>query len=294
MNNQGLIIKATGGFYYVKCGDAVYECRARGIFRKEGISPLVGDFVGFTLEGETGTVAEILPRRNELARPPVSNLDRLVIVSATVTPSPDCFTIDRLAVIAEHKGIEPVIVFTKIDLADAGGLPELYKKAGFETFAVSSRTGEGIDTLRTLLQTGVSAFSGNSGVGKSSLINRLVPRLDLEVGAVSEKLGRGRQTTRTVGLYEIGSGYVADTPGFSSIDIESSQPVLKDELMYQFRDFAPYIGQCRFHDCQHVGVSGCAVTEAVEAGAIAGSRYESYCALYNAAGSIIRLQISAP
>ena len=294
MINEGLIIKATGGFYYVKCGGSVYECRPRGIFRKEGISPLVGDMAQITVDGETGTVEKILPRKNELSRPPLANLDRLVIAASTIQPPPDIRSIDKLATIAERNGIEPVVVFTKTDLCDAAPLLALYRAAGFLAYAVSSVTGEGVGELSALLQTGTSAFTGNSGVGKSSLLNRIAPRLSLEVGGISRKLGRGRQTTRTVELFEVGGGFIADTPGFSSIDIERTQIILKEELQFYFRDFAPYINKCRYTDCLHIKGDGCAVLAAVQAGLIAQSRHDSYRAMYDEVKDIKEWELKKP
>jgi ribosome biogenesis GTPase len=295
MENEGMILKATGGFYYVKCGGSVTECRARGIFRKEGISPLVGDMALISVDGETGTVEKIGARKNELLRPPVANLDRLIIVASVVSPPPDIRALDKLAAIAEHKGIEPVLVFTKADLGDAAPFLTLYRGAGFSAYAVSSTTGEGVDAVSALLQTGISAFTGNSGVGKSSLLNRIAPQLFLEVGAISRKLGRGRQTTRTVELFEMeGGGYVADTPGFSSIDIERAQIILKDELQYDFRDFAPFIGKCKFTGCPHLKGKGCAVLQAVQDGKIAQSRHDSYCAMYDEVKDIKTWELKNP
>lgn len=278
---DGLIVKSTGGFYYVECGGSVYECRARGIFRKEGISPLVGDFVTIEADGQNGTVAKIHPRRNVLERPPLANIDRLVITASVCQPPPDLLGIDKLTAIAEHKGIEPVLVFTKADISPADEFVGLYRRAGFAAFEVSSKTGDGVSPLGELLSQGVSAFTGNSGVGKSSLLNRLVPGLGLEVGAVSRKLGRGRQTTRTVELFRFGGGYVADTPGFSSLDITRSQVILAPELQYAFRDFKPYIDKCRFNGCPHLRGEGCAVLDAVRSGGIAASRHANYCSMYD-------------
>lgn len=290
---SGLIIKATGGFYYVQCDGGVYQCRARGIFRKEGISPLVGDTVKIAPAESAqdgpypeGTVDVIEPRKNELKRPPLANLDRLVIVSSLTKPRPDLLAVDRLASIAEYKGIEPVIVFSKIDTGDAGEFVEIYKKAGFSVCAVCNKTGEGVDALSALLQTGVSAFTGNTGVGKSSLLNRVEPRLLLAVGDVSQKLGRGRHTTRTVELFPYHDGYLADTPGFSSLDLEWAQLIRKEELQHTFREFAPFVEKCRFTGCSHTKEKGCAVLEAVENGMIPRSRHESYCALYDQAKEI--------
>jgi ribosome biogenesis GTPase len=286
MNYEGLIIRATGGFYYVKCGSSVYECRARGIFRKDGISPLVGDMVKISLETELGMVDEILPRKNALVRPPLANLDRLIIISSAVEPPPDTFAIDKLIAIAEYNAIEPIIVFSKVDLSEMDMLTQLYTSAGFKTAAISSTTGEGIKEVAAMIShPGVSAFTGNSGVGKSSLLNKILPLLCLEVGVVSKKLGRGRHTTRTVELFEIsgtgGECFVADTPGFSSLDILRAQFISKDQLQFAFREFAPFLDSCKYTGCAHVKETGCAVLEAVKSGEIASSRHASYCTLYN-------------
>lgn len=298
MNKQGTIIKATGGFYYVKCGTELIECRARGIFRKEGISPLCGDTVTISVRqvsGEKaasgkgdkteGTIEQIAERRNFLLRPPVANLDQLLIVVSVSDPEPNLFVIDKLTAIAEIKKIEPVIVISKADLSD-DGLPErlcaCYVQAGFAAHTVSNRTGEGMEAVKAALAGKISAFTGNSGVGKSSLLNLIDERLGLEVGETSKKLGRGRHTTRTVELFELDNGgIVADTPGFSSLDIERFETVFKEDLQYAFREFEPYLNDCRFTGCAHMGDKGCAVCAAVERGEIPRSRYESYCALYN-------------
>ena len=282
MSSEGLIIKATAGFYYVQCGGRVLQCRARGIFRKKGISPLVGDRVRVSApDGSDGTVEEIWPRRNELARPPVANIDRLVIVASVASPPPVLLTVDKLTVLAVHGGIEPVAVFTKTDLRAADELTDVYRRAGIAAFAVSSATGEGVDALRRKLAGGVSVCTGNSGVGKSSLLNRILPGLSLTTGEVSRKLGRGRHTTRTVEFYPLGEdAWVADTPGFSSLEICGGPFIRKEELPDDFPEFAPFIGRCRYADCAHVREEGCAVREAAARGEIAPSRHASYCAMY--------------
>ena len=290
----GRILRATGGFYYVAADGAEYACRARGIFRKEGVTPLVGDCVRFSVQSADeaeGTVEEILPRHSALIRPPMANLDRLFIVAAAASPPPDPFAIDKLAALARLAGIEPLFIFTKCDLAPADALRALYVRAGFRAFAVSSVTGQGVEQVRGALD-GVCAFSGNSGVGKSSLLNRIAPQLGLQVGGVSHKLGRGRHTTRVVQLFALQScgvtraGYVADTPGFSSLDITGEARIRKEELAQAFPEFAPFAGQCRFRGCAHVRETGCAVRAAVERGDIAPSRHASYCAMYDAVKDI--------
>lgn len=291
---EGLIVRATGGFYYVRDTERVVACRARGIFRKEKKTPLVGDHVRFSLqdvkEGE-GTVEEILPRRNALVRPPLANLDKLFIVSAAASPPPDTFAIDKLSALAEIVGIEPVLVFTKCDLAPVDELVALYRKAGFLSFVVSNVSGQGSEAVRDALD-GVCAFTGNSGVGKSSLLNSIAPGLALQVGAVSDRLGRGRHTTRIVELFRLADcgipkeGYVADTPGFSALDVAGAVLIRKEQLPYAFREFAPYLADCRYRGCAHVREDGCAVRTAVERGEIAPSRHASYCAMYESVKDI--------
>lgn len=281
----GRIVKAIAGFYYAQVGGTVYQCKARGIFRKQKTEPLVGDLVEISLPKDDktdGTVEAILPRKNSLIRPPLANVDRLFIVSAFSNPAPSALLIDKLTAICEHKGIEPILIFNKSDQGDFAKWERLYRHAGFTVYVVSCATGDGVDAVRDSLGDGISVFSGNSGVGKSSLLNRLFDRLDLATGEVSEKLGRGRHTTRTVELFatEYG-GYVADTPGFASLDLEKTEMVSKDDLPYAFRDFAPYAGHCKFTSCAHIGEKGCAVCAAVDAGEIEPSRHENYRKLYD-------------
>ena len=278
----GLILKGIGGFYYVQAGDAVYECRARGVFRKNAITPLAGDRVRLQLEeNQSPVIAEILPRKNSLIRPPMANLDQLVLVAATCDPAPSTLVIDKIIAAAEDKGIEPVLVISKIDLEQAEWLREIYEPIGFPVILVSSATGEGVERVKSLLRGKVTAFTGNSGAGKSTLLNPTDPRLGLETGEVSRKLGRGRHTTRQVELFPLeGGGYVADTPGFSAIQMERYDVVRKEQLPYCFREFVPFLDQCRFPSCSHTCEKGCAVLEAVREGKISRSRHESYAALY--------------
>lgn len=281
---EGLLLTSLSGFYTVRGDDgARYVCKARGRFRREGETPLPGDRVTFSPavdDDSEGVVQSILPRRNRLARPPVANVDRLVIVSAFENPAPDLLALDRLTAVAVEQGIDPVPVFNKGDLGDFGDLPARYRQAGFAAFAVSARTGAGLDELRRAL-TGVCVFTGNSGVGKSSLLNALFPDLDLATGAVSEKLGRGRHTTRQVTLYELPQGgFVGDTPGFSTLDLTDGVAVEPENLAFDFPEFDPFLGRCRFVSCTHTGEMGCAVAEAVERGEIARSRFENYGTLY--------------
>lgn len=279
---HGIILKGIGGFYYVEAADAVFECKARGIFRKEKITPLVGDAVTFTVnEKGENTIDCIAPRKNSLVRPPLANIDQLFIVVSTCSPAPSTLVIDKLTAIACRKGIEPVIVISKSDLENAQFLEKIYRSAGFTVVVVSGITGEGVDSIRPLLCGKISAFTGNSGVGKSTLLNAINPQLGLSTGEISEKLGRGRHTTRHCELFRIaGNGYVADTPGFSSLDMERYEIIMKDELPTCFPDFRPYLGECKFTSCCHVNDKGCAIVQAVHDGKIEKSRHESYIAMY--------------
>ena len=270
----------------------VYACRARGVFRNASVSPLVGDRVKILLSGDgTGTVSEILPRKNQLVRPPVANIDQLFLVVSVCEPAPSTLVIDKMIAAAEDQGIEPVLVVSKTDLQEADWLREIYEKAGIPFYAVSSATGEGVDALRPLLKGKVTAFTGNTGAGKSSLLNCLNPALGLETGEISRKLGRGRHTTRHVELLPLGGGYVADTPGFSFIQIERYNMVKKENLQFCFREFGPYLNSCRFVSCSHVKEKGCAVLEAVEKGLISPSRHESYVSMYNEVKDIKEWQL---
>ncbi|MDR0917466.1 MAG: ribosome small subunit-dependent GTPase A [Oscillospiraceae bacterium] len=283
MTRVGTIVKSLAGFYYVDCGGETVTCRARGRFRfGDGVAPLVGDRVEVLTAdaGSDSMLREMLPRRNAFVRPPVANIDTLVIVVTDAPPAADAFLIDRMIVAAERSDCEPFIVFNKSDVS-LSALLDVYHHAGFHAFSVSASTGDGIDELRIALASGgVSAFSGNSGVGKSSLLNAM--GLDLPVGEVSDKLGRGRHTTRHVELHTFDFGdttlKIIDTPGFSSFDGIDDAVDARDLPQY-FRDFAPYLDDCRFRDCQHGADAGCAVRDAAERGDIAPSRYRSYLRL---------------
>ncbi len=286
---EGMILKALSGFYYVDDGTGTLTaCRGRGKLRHEKLTPLVGDRVSFTpLDNGQGALDAILPRKNEFYRPAVANIDQLVIIAAQATPVTDPFLIDRVIAIAEGRGCESIVCINKCDLAPGEDLARIYEKAGFPTLRVSAETGEGMDRLRELIAGKVSAFTGNSGVGKSSILNALEPGIALKTGGVSEKLGRGRHTTRHVELFRLScGGIVADTPGFSSFDVDKMELCRKEELAGRFREFAPYVDQCRFQDCAHVKEKGCAVLAAVKAGEIAKSRHESYVRLYEQAKQI--------
>ena len=286
--SEGIIRKALSGFYYVDDGQSVITCRARGKHRHAKISPLVGDRVRFTtLEDGSGALDEILPRKNEFYRPAVANIDLLVVVASEAIPVTDPFLIDRVAAIAAARGWETLLCVNKCDLEPGLELARIYERAGFPTLQVSAETGEGLEELRRFLTGKVCAFTGNSGVGKSSILNALEADFDLPTGEISQKLGRGRHTTRHVELFRLSCGALAaDTPGFSSFDVDRMELARKEELQYAFREFAPYLGRCRFQDCAHGKEKGCAVLAAVEAGDIPESRHRSYVRLYEQARAI--------
>ena len=284
---KGRIIRSISGFYDVRIADRVVSCRARGILRKEGVTPLTGDLVEITMEKGKGMVEAVLPRHNSFVRPAAANVDALVVFAANVNPVTEPFLIDRVAAIAGDQEVPVYLCVNKCDLDPAMDLVRIYTNAGFRVICTSAETGEGVEELRQLLRGKLTAFTGNSGVGKSSILNRLCPELELPTGEVSEKLGRGRHTTRHVELYDLGEDtFVADTPGFSSFDTDQMDMILKENLQYAFPDFAPHIGRCQFHDCSHRKEPGCAVTAAVEAGEIEPTRYDSYLRLYEKASQI--------
>ena len=279
---RGRIKKALSGFYYVVTGEGIVTCRARGRFRKEGVSPLVGDMVEITASGTEGMVDAIEPRRNVFARPAVANIDQLVIVASNAIPRTDPYLIDRMTAIAALKNCEVLLCINKSDLDRADELCAVYAQAGLPFVLVSAETGEGVEELRERMAGKLSAFTGNSGVGKSSLLNALDPHFSAQVGEVSQALGRGRHTTRHVELYKLSGGAeLIDTPGFSSFDTAELGLELKEKLPETFADFAHYLGGCRFVGCSHTKEKGCAVLAAVKAGEISPSRHASYLRLYN-------------
>ena len=287
IKQTGRILRSLSGFYDVQTDGGIISCRGRGHLRRGNESPLTGDMVEITVEKGRGMVERILPRKNHFIRPAVANVDVLVIFAANVNPVTEPFLIDRVAAIAGDQEVPVVLCVNKCDLDPAVDLVKIYKYAGFTVIQTSAETGEGVDQLRQLLQGKLAAFTGNSGVGKSSILNQLCPELQLPVGEVSEKLGRGRHTTRHVELYKLAEDtYVADTPGFSSFDTDQMEVILKENLQYSFPDFGRYIGQCQFRDCSHRKEPGCAVTAAVGEGQIEQSRYDSYLRLYEKASLI--------
>ena len=280
--SEGRIQKALSGFYYVDTGSEILTCRARGKFRKEGISPLVGDRVRVRELGNgEGFVEEILPRRNSFIRPAVANIDQLVVIGSGAIPKTDPFLIDRVASIAALKRCDVIILLNKSDLERADELYEIYSATGFPTLRVSAETGEGLEELKGLIAGKLSAFTGNSGVGKSSILNALEPGFSLQVGEVSTALGRGRHTTRHVELFRLSCGAeIMDTPGFSSFEAEDLNLEWKHHLPETFIEFAPYLNECRFVGCSHTKEKGCAVLEALKAGKIQKKRHESYLRLH--------------
>ncbi len=280
--SQGRIEKALSGFYYVNTGSGVLQCRARGKFRKEGMTPLVGDWVEVQELGTgEGIVQTIEPRSSEFQRPAAANVDQLVVIASAAIPVTDPYLIDRISAIAVLKGCQVLVVLNKCDLDPADALYDIYRASAIPVLRVSAATGEGIAALYQALHGKLSVLTGNSGVGKSSLLNALAPQFNLPVGEVSKALGRGRHTTRHVELFPLDdTTYVIDTPGFSSFDAQSLEWELKQRLPETFPEFIPYLDSCRFAGCQHVKEKGCAVLEAVRAGKIPESRHRSYVRLY--------------
>lgn len=281
---EGRLIKGIGGFYYVEAADTIYECKARGIFRQKKITPLVGDLVTITVnEKGENTIDEIKERKNFLVRPPLANLDRLFVVSSITDPAINTLVLDRIVAIAEHKNIEPIIVITKTDLDDSyGKYYDIYNNAGFRVVLCNNNSGDGVQEVKELLKGKISAFCGNTGVGKSTLLNAIDSNLNLATGQTSKKLGRGKHTTRHCELYKTAGGYIADTPGFSSVDFERCEKILKDDLPYCFREFEEYLSDCKFQtNCSHINDKGCAVVNAVQNGLISTQRHKNYIDMYN-------------
>ena len=282
---NGVIVKALSGFYYVRTqtDDELLECKARGKFRLDGTSPLVGDKVECSLDANgKGRIDNVEPRQNWFIRPAVANIDTLVFVAANTNPVTDPFLIDRVSVIAAEAECELVVCVNKTDIDAADELYGIFTAAGFPVVRTSAVSGEGMDELKRLLCGKISAFTGNSGVGKSSILNALIPGANIQTAEVSERLGRGKHTTRHVELYELQKdSYIADTPGFASFEIEMMRTIPKENLQFDFPEFNKYIGSCRFNDCAHLKEPGCAITQAVADGKIGQSRYRSYAKLYD-------------
>lgn len=292
MKTQGLILKGIGGFYYVETEEGIFECKAKGKFRNKRISPIAGDKVTVTIrDGEENTIDDIHERKNKLYRPPVANIDKLFIVVSVAKPYPNTLVIDKMTVLAEKNNITPVIVITKTDLDDYEKIYNIYKSAGYKVYSFSRAEKGDYELIKDELKGCITAFTGNSGVGKSTLINALNGDLDLATGEISDKLGRGRHTTRQAEIFHVGDGLVIDTAGFSSIDFVDDDVFLSDNLQYYFKEFDEYLGQCKFTGCAHMGDKGCKICEMVEKGVISKSRYESYAALYNEMKNIKKWQL---
>ena len=279
---NGILMKSIGGFYYVRCDGKEYECKARGSFRKSGNSPIVGDKVVISVPDEGfASIEEIKPRRNKLKRPALANVDALVIVCSTIDPEPNFTVIDKMTAAAVNNNMLPAIVVSKNDLKSGERVAEIYRNAEFPVFLCSPDDAEEVDRLKAFLKGKVTAFTGNSGVGKSTLINRIFPRLELQTGQISRKLGRGRHTTRVVELFEIDGCFVADTPGFSTVDLQRYEMIDKTQLQYCFPEFSKYLGECRFTSCSHTCEKGCRILQAVEDGEVEQTRHKSYITMYN-------------
>lgn len=275
---ENIILKSIGGFYYVKTADAtIIECKAKGKFRNISMSPLAGDIVSFESDTGTNIISEIKPRKNQFVRPPFANLDLLIIVVSTVEPSPNYLVIDKMCAIAQHKNVQVAIAITKTDLKEFEEVKNVYTKSGYPVFFNGE---EDLSAIKQIMQGKVTAFAGNSGVGKSTLLNRLFPQLNLQTNEISQKLGRGKHTTRQVEIFDMGDCMVADTPGFSSIELEGENFISKTELAYAFAEFSPFIDKCKFNNCSHINEKGCGIKAAIQEGEIAPSRYESYVSLY--------------
>lgn len=277
---NGTIIKGIGGFYYVKIDDDTIECKARGIFRKENITPLVGDSVKISLSSpKNGVIEEILPRKNSLVRPPVANISQVAVVFATENPKPNLLIIDKFIAACEESGVKILICINKTDLQRGEDYEKIYKDAGFDVISLSAARGHNIDALKNSLKDNITVFAGNSGVGKSSLLNAVLGEEIFQTGEVSEKVERGRHTTRHSELLPLSfGGYIIDTPGFSSFDISKIEPW---DLHLYFREFSRIDGACKFQDCSHTVEIGCLILDAVDKNIISKTRHENYTYLYN-------------
>ena len=291
---EGIILKGIGGFYYVETSEGVFECKAKGKFRKDKLKPLAGDKVEITVrDSQENTIDEILERKNKLIRPPVANIDKLMIIVSVVSPMPNTVIVDTLTVIAEKSGIEPIIVITKSDLEEekAKELYDIYSSTGYRTYMFSSMDKRNIEAIRNEFSGCLTALTGNSGVGKSTLLNAIDSTLELPTGEISNKLGRGRHTTRQAEIFHVADGLVIDSAGFSSIEFSGENLFLANELDRYFKEFSQYADNCKFNGCSHINTKGCAVIDAVEKGEIHQSRYDSYVSMYNELKDIKSWQI---
>lgn len=284
---KGLILESLGGLYTVETESGIVQLKARGIFRKDGLSPCAGDRC--TVEG--GVISSIDERKNSIIRPPLANLDVMVFVISTCEPTPNLTLTDKFIAVCEYKSIQPMIAITKVDLKECGNISDIYGKIGIPTIVCDYSDPASLEPVKAAVEGKICAFTGNTGAGKSTLLNHIAPELELKTAEISRKLGRGRHTTRVSRLYKLFGGYIADTPGFSSFETMQYAVILKDELKYCFREFEEYEGKCRFADCNHIGEKGCAVAAAAENGDIAKSRYESYLEMFEEAKNIKEWEI---
>lgn len=276
----GTIIKSIGGLYTVKSFDNIIECKARGLFRKNNLSPVVGDYV----EISNGVINKILPRKNYIIRPPLANLDAMIFVVSMIKPSPNLSLLDKFIAVCEYKNIIPIIALTKVDLADYHKIYNIYNSIGIQVFVIDYCNNNSLIPLKDSLSNKMCAFTGNSGAGKSTLLNALDDSLNIPTGEISEKLGRGRHTTRHVELYQLDNGsLIADTAGFSTFETNKYDIIKKEHLAQCFREFTPYINSCKFTDCSHTKEKGCAILEAIKNGDIPKSRHDSYCEMFESA-----------
>lgn len=294
MNNNitGKILKSVGGFFHVERSlgahaddpaGGILLCTAKGLFRHKNITPCAGDNVIVEIKDGTPIITDVLPRKNHIVRPPLANLDAAVIVISTVEPAPNRLILDKLIAIFESKEIESIPLFTKTDRKEDTELIGIYKKAGFKIFSISNANGDGIEELRDFLQNSgfTAALIGNTGVGKSSTLNSLFPEFALETAEISRKLGRGKHTTRQVELYGLGDcGYIADTPGFSTVEAAKYGKLASEDVALYFREFIPFLDKCKFKGCRHTKEEGCAVIAALKNGVITDSRFDSYVRIY--------------
>lgn len=281
---SGTIVRGIGGFYYVEAGDGIYECKARGVFRKHGLTPLPGDRVSFSVTDvteRTGNIEEILPRDSVLIRPAVANVNQVVAVISVMSPKPDYILLDKLLVVSESKRLNAVICINKIDLDKSNermSIAEAYQKANYRIVMTSSKTDVGFEGLGEALHGRISVFAGQSGVGKSTILNRIMNTQLMQTGEISKKIERGKHTTRHTEMIKLdGGGFVVDTPGFSSYELTGIE---RGELQYCYPEFSPYLGKCRFAGCSHISEPGCCVKAALYEGMIDEGRHQRYTRLY--------------
>ncbi|WP_188205760.1 ribosome small subunit-dependent GTPase A [Alkalibacillus aidingensis] len=287
---HGKIVKALSGFYDVLIDDQVYRCKGRGVFRNQKITPLVGDYVEVTLqeskdgeEGQVGTIQVVKDRINQLVRPPIANVDQAIIVTSMVEPDFNPLLLDRFLVLVEDKEIKPLLLFSKKDLLDnetqeiMQNYADIYRRIGYDVLMVSSKVGDLTTTLKPYLKDKVSVIAGQSGVGKSTILNNLDPHLNIETGDISKSLGRGKHTTRHVELFMVGGGFVADTPGFSALEFDE---LSLEDIRFCFREFLLYEESCKFRGCYHINEPKCAIKKAVQDGEIEEFRYHHYQQFY--------------